>query len=90
MTKAELVAAIAQQTGIEKSIVLEVVEELMECVRASLVNDEEVSLRGFGSFIIKHRAEKIARNITRGTSIRVPAHKLPAFKPSKHFIEKLK
>lgn len=90
MTKADIVAGIAQQTGMEKAEVLTVVEAFMECVRESLIGGEEVYLRGFGSFIIKQRAEKTARNITKGTTIKVPAHKIPAFKPAKSFSEKVR
>ncbi len=90
MTKAELVKEIASQTGIDNSTVLEVVEGLMESIKNSMINGEEVYLRGFGSFIIKRRAEKTARNITKNTTITVPAHNIPAFKPSKSFAEKLK
>ncbi len=90
MTKAELVKEIASQTGIDNSTVLEVVEGLMESIKNSMINGEEVYLRGFGSFIIKHRAEKTARNITKNTTMIVPAHNILAFKPSKAFIEKMK
>lgn len=90
MTKAELVKEIASQTGIDNSTVLEIVEGLMESIKNSMINGEEVYLRGFGSFVIKHRAEKTARNITKNTTMIVPAHNIPAFKPSKAFIEKMK
>lgn len=90
MTKAEIVAEISAKTGIEKQCVLTVVEGLMETIKTSMINGEEVFLRGFGSFIIKHRAEKTARNISKNTTLIVPAHNIPAFKPSKEFVEKLK
>lgn len=70
--------------------VLTVIEGLMETIKTSMINGEEVFLRGFGSFIIKHRAEKTARNISKNTTMIVPAHNIPAFKPSKEFVEKLK
>ena len=85
MTKAEIVNEISKQTGIDKAVALEVVEKFMATVKDSLANGENVYLRGFGSFIIKERAEKVARNITKGTSVIVPAHKIPAFKPSPAF-----
>ncbi len=85
MTKQELVSAAAQQTGVEKATVSAVVEAFMEQVRNSLTNGENVHLRGFGTFYRKHRAEKKARNITKNTTIVVPAHDVPAFKPSKSF-----
>lgn len=85
MTKQELVSAAAQQTGIEKATVSAVVEAFMEQVRDSLANGENVYLRGFGTFQRKHRAEKTARNISKNTTIIIPAHDIPAFKPSKNW-----
>ena len=90
MTKAEIVAEIASKTGIEKQVVMQVIEGMMETIKTSMINGEEVFLRGFGSFIIKHRAEKTARNISKNTTMIVPAHNIPAFKPAKSFVEKLK
>lgn len=85
MTKAEIVNEVAKATGIEKTTVLRVVESFMESVKTSLINGEPVFLRGFGSFIIKKRAEKTARNIKEKTTITIPAHNTPAFKPAKVF-----
>lgn len=85
MTKAEIVREISKTTGLDKNAVLLTVEKLMEVIKDSLANGENVYLRGFGSFIIKTRAEKIARNISKNTSIVVPEHKIPAFKPSPDF-----
>ena len=62
----------------------------MDSIKASLVNGEPVYLRGFGSFIIKHRAQKAARNITQKTTLTIPAHDIPAFKPAKSFVEEVK
>ena len=90
MTKAEIVTEIAVKTGIEKEVVIQVVEGMMETIKTSMINGEEVFLRGFGSFIIKHRAEKTARNISKNTTMIIPAHNIPAFKPAKSFVEKLK
>lgn len=90
MTKAEVVAAIAEKTGIEKVTILATVETMMEVIKDSMVDGNNVYLRGFGSFIIKRRAEKTARNITKNTSIIVPAHNIPAFKPAKPFVEAVK
>lgn len=90
MTKADIVKEIASKTGIEKQTVLQVVEGMMESIKTSMINGEEIFLRGFGSFIIKHRAEKTARNITKNTTMVVPAHNIPAFKPAKSFVEKVK
>jgi len=89
MTKADIVAEIAKATGIEKSTVMPIVESFMESVKGSLVKGEPVYLRGFGSFIVKHRAKKAARNITKKTTITIPAHDIPAFKPSKSFTAQL-
>jgi len=90
MTKAEIVDAIAKATSVEKLTVQTVVEAFMETVENALAENEPVYLRGFGSFIIKHRAEKAARNITRNTTITIPEHNIPAFKPAKVFIAKVK
>lgn len=90
MTKAEMVREIADKTGIEKQVVMQVIEGMMESIRNSMINGEEVFLRGFGSFIIKRRAPKTARNISKNTTIVIPAHNIPAFKPSKSFRLKIK
>lgn len=90
MTKAEIVNEISRSTGIEKSAVLAVVENYMEVMKESMAAGNNVYLRGFGSFIIKTRKEKTARNISKNTSIKVPEHKIPAFKPSKVFFEVVK
>ncbi len=90
MTKAEIVNEVAKATGIEKVTVQTVVESFMESVKGSVKRNEPVYLRGFGSFIIKHRAEKAARNITRNTTLTIPAHDIPAFKPAKSFVSSLK
>ena len=90
MTKAEIVAEIAKQTGMEKTVVMNVVEAFMESVKGSMIAGNEVFLRGFGSFIIKQRAEKVARNISKNTTIVIPAHSIPAFKPAKAFLNAVK
>ena len=90
MTKADIVNEISKTTGIEKGAVLETVEKFMEVVKDSLANGENVYLRGFGSFIIKKRSEKIARNISKNTTIIIPEHNIPAFKPAKVFMEEVK
>ena len=90
MTKAEIVSEIAAKTGLEKQVVLTVVEGMMDTIKTSMINGNEVFLRGFGSFIIKHRAEKTARYISKNTTIIIPAHNIPAFKPAKEFMEKVK
>ena len=90
MTKAEIVSEIAAKTGLEKQVVLTVVESMMDTIKTSMINGNEVFLRGFGSFIIKRRAEKTARNISKNTTIIIPAHNIPAFKPAKEFMEKVK
>ena len=85
MTKAEIVNEISLKTGAGRKEVLQIVEGFMESVKASLASGENVYLRGFGSFILKHRAEKVARNINKNTSVVIPAHDVPAFKPSRDF-----
>ena len=90
MTKAEIVNQVSKATGVEKAAVQSVVEAFMESVKNSLIDNEPVYLRGFGSFIIKHRAQKAARNITKKTTMTIPAHNIPAFKPAKVFIAAVK
>ena len=90
MTKADLVAEIANKTGVDKAAVQEVVESFMATVKNSLLKKENVYLRGFGSFIIKERAKKTGRNISKNTTIVIPAHKIPAFKPAKSFSTTIK
>ena len=87
MTKAEVISKIAKSTGAEKLLVQSVVESFMDSVKESLTDGENVYLRGFGSFVVKHRAEKKARNISKNTTITIPARNIPAFKPAKSFTE---
>ena len=90
MTKADLVAEIAERTGIDKNTVQITVDAFMKSVKNSLSNGTNVYLRGFGSFVIKRRAEKTGRNITKNTPIIIPAHNIPSFKPVKTFVNKVK
>ena len=90
MTKAEIVNEVAKATGIEKATVQIVVESFMESVKGSLAKGNPVYLRGFGSFIIKERAEKTARDIHKETTLIIPAHNIPAFKPAKTFVQEVK
>ncbi|MBP3356309.1 MAG: integration host factor subunit beta [Rikenellaceae bacterium] len=90
MTKADIVNEIAKSTGVEKVQVQQIVEAFMESIKGSLTSNNNVYLRGFGSFIIKKRAQKVARNISKNTTITIPAHNIPAFKPSKSFAAKVK
>ena len=89
MTKAEIVNEVAKSTGIEKIAVQSVIEAFMDTVKGS-IRKEPVYLRGFGSFIVKHRAKKAARNITKKTTMTIPAHDIPAFKPAKIFVNAVK
>ena len=90
MTKADIVSEVSKSTGIEKVTVQKAVEAFMESVKGSLAKNQNVYLRGFGSFIVKERAEKTARNISKNTTIIIPAHKIPAFKPAKTFVGQVK
>ena len=90
MTKAEIVNEVAKATGIEKVTAQSVIEAFMESVKNSVIKEEPVYLRGIGSFIIKHRAQKAARNITKKTTMVIPAHNIPAFKPAKVFVNAVK
>ena len=90
MTKADIVREIAKKTGIENATVLASVEAFMETVKESLAKEENVYLRGFGSFILKKRAATTARNISKNTTLIIPEHNIPAFKPAKTFAEMIK
>ena len=90
MTKADIVNEISKGTGVEKAQVQQIVEAFMESIKDSLTSNKNVYLRGFGSFIVKRRAEKVARNISKNTTITIPAHNIPAFKPAKSFAGKVK
>ncbi len=90
MTKADIVSKISEKLGMEKTDVQATVESFMEEVKGSLETGENVYLRGFGSFVVKTRAEKTGRNISKNTTIKIPAHNIPAFKPAKVFVEGVK
>jgi len=91
MTKADIISQIAEQTGIAKKDVATTVEAFMEAIRTSLSEEKEnVYLRGFGTFIVKHRARKTARNISKNTTMVIEACDIPAFKPAKSFVDKMK
>ena len=90
MTKADIVNQIAKSTGVEKVQVQAIVEAFMDNVKQAMAEGQNVYLRGFGSFIIKKRATKVARNISKNTTITIPEHNIPAFKPAKSFAAKVK
>ncbi len=90
MTKAELVSIIAKRTGVERNAVLVTLEAFMEEVKSNLEKGEAVHLRGFGSFVVKHRAQKTGRILAKNTTIIIPAHDIPAFKPADVFVDKVK
>lgn len=90
MTKSDIVNQISKNTGIEKLVVQKTVESMMDTIKQSLGEGKNVYLRGFGSFMIKKRAEKVARNISKNTTIIIPKHNIPAFKPANSFVEDIK
>jgi DNA-binding protein HU-beta len=90
MRKADLINKIADKTGIPKVDVLVTLETMFKEVKDSLANKENIYIRGFGSFITKKRAAKIGRNIKRNIAVHIPEHFIPAFKPSKEFIQEVK
>ena len=90
MTKADIVSEIAKSTGVEKVQAQAIVEAFMDSIKTSLTQKNNVYLRGFGSFIVKKRAKKVARNISKNTTITIPEHNIPAFKPAKSFAAKVK
>jgi DNA-binding protein HU-beta len=90
MTKADIVSNIVEETGLERVEALKAVEAFMTTIKASLTNGKNVYLRGFGSFVVKERAEKTGRNISKNTAIIIPAHNIPSFKPAKTFVQDVK
>ena len=90
MTKAEIVAEIVARTGLEKVAVEVTVEAIMENIKANMAKGENIYLRGFGTFLMKKRAEKTGRNILKNTAINIPARMIPAFKPCKEFVAEVK
>src|SRR6266568_328609 len=90
MTKQELAKDISERTGVEKIVAVKTIEAFMQTVRNSMINGQDVFLRGFGTFHVKKRAKKLGRNITKNTSVVIPEHFAPAFKPSKEFINMIK
>ena len=90
MRKADIVNEIMNKTGLEKVLVEAIVEEIMATIKSSMSKGENIYLRGFGTFLIKKRAAKIGRNISKKTAVKIPAHNIPAFKPAKTFAVKVK
>lgn len=90
MTKADLIAKISEETGLERNEVSRAVESMMEFIKSSLTNGQNVYLRGFGSFVVRERKQKTGRNISKNTTIIIPAHNIPSFKPAKIFVEQVK
>lgn len=89
MTKADIVNEIVNKTGIDKVVVLGVVESLMDTITKSMIKGENIYMRGFGSFVLKKRAEKLGRNITKNTSVKIPAHMIPRLKFCSEFVEEV-
>lgn len=90
MTKADIVTEISEKTGVEKMVVQATVEAFMKTIRNAMTDGKNVYLRGFGTFVVKKRAEKIGRNISKNTTVVIPAHYIPAFKPAKTFADRVK
>lgn len=90
MTKADIISEISTVTGIEKVDVQETVEAFFKVIKKSMIGGENVYVRGFGSFVVKKRAQKTARNISKNTAIIIPEHYVPSFKPAKVFVDKVK
>ncbi len=90
MTKADIVNEISKKTGIEKVLIQKSVETFMEIMKDSMIHGNNVYLRGFGSFVLKKRAKKTARNISKNTTIIIPEHFIPSFKPAKSFVQEVK
>ena len=89
MTKIELVKMVAEKTGIDQSTAMVAVEGVIDTLKESLINKENVYIRGWGTWTLKHRAKKTARNISKNTTLVIDAHDIPAFKPAKSFVAKM-
>lgn len=89
MIKSDLVNEVSRRTGIERKLVMTTIEATMEVIKDTMINQENVYLRGFGSFVVKERAAKTARNISKNTTIQLPPRMVPTFKPSKAFSDKV-
>ncbi len=90
MTKADVISAVASETGLPRTDVSATIEGFMKVVKRAMIEDrEDVYLRSFGTFAVKRRAEKLARNISKNTTVIVPAHDYPTFKPSKQFVDEM-
>jgi DNA-binding protein HU-beta len=90
MTKQEIVNEIAKKTGFDKVVISKTVESLMDTINTSMTNNKNIYLRGFGTFEVKKRAKKIGRNITKKTTVIIPEHFAPAFRPCKEFVDTMK
>jgi len=90
MTKAEVITEIAEKTGVDRADVSNTIEAFFNVVKDSMAEGENIYVRGFGSFINKKRARKVARNISKNTAIIIEEHYIPSFKPSKVFISQIK
>ena len=90
MTKADLIAKISEETGLERNEVSRAVESMMDFIKTSLTNGKNVYLRGFGSFVVRERKQKTGRNISKNTTIIIPAHNIPSFKPAKVLADQVK
>ena len=90
MTKEDLIAKISEETGLERNEVSRAVESMMDFIKTSLTNGQNVYLRGFGSFVVRERKQKTGRNISKNTTIIIPAHNIPSFKPAKVFVDQVK
>ncbi|MBC8051771.1 MAG: integration host factor subunit beta [Sphingobacteriaceae bacterium] len=90
MTKAEIVSEVSAKTGIQRGEVSKAIEAFVNSVKSSMIKGENIHIRGFGSFLVKKRATKIARNISANTALVVPEHFVPVFKPADMFVERVK
>lgn len=90
MTKADIIKEIGDRTGLSKADIRVIIEEFLQVIKESILSGMPVQIRGFGSFFRKKKASKIARNISKGTAIEIPAHEVPAYKPSKSFVTSVK
>ena len=89
MTKADLVDEIADRTGLTKKDVAETVDQFLEAVSRALISGKHIEIRGFGTFRVRERKPRMARNPRTGESVPVPARNVPVFKVSKELKEKV-
>lgn len=90
MTKQDVINQVSEKTGLDMITSRSIIESFFEVVKDALTEGEPIYVRTFGSFILKKRAAKIARNISQNTAVKIAAHVVPYFNPSSEFTEQVR